>query len=198
MTIDAPFCDIIFEENVQKADDESGDIHHHYRSTLDAALKVTQCHPNPKYQFYPTLAWAQLYNQHFLRELLSMRGKDLSNSDRTPQIDENVSIAFDGTKLELGPKYCVAWIRRRQVEQLYNIDILHEGIILKRCRSRLAFHLETHYTRIGHITHQWRLFFKHEWDSIITRDFGVGDDWDPVSMADFKAPMEKTINFKML
>lgn len=67
MTINAPFCDIVFEPSPRRADDESGDKHHHYRSTLDAALKVTRCHPNSKYQFYATLAWAQLYNQHLLQ-----------------------------------------------------------------------------------------------------------------------------------
>ena len=198
MTINAPFCDITFEPSPRRAGNESGDIHHHYRSTLDVALKVTRCHPNPKYQFYPILAWAQLYNQHLLQKLLLMRDQDLSNSDRTPQVDEYVSIAFDGTLLELGPKYRIVWIRRRQAERLHNIDILHEGVILKRRRSRLPFHRITLYTRIGHIEHQWRLFFKHKWDSIMTRDLGLGQDWDPISIADFKAPSEKTKTFKIL
>lgn len=127
-----------------------------------------------------------------------MRDQDLANSDRTPQIDEYVLIAFDGTTLELGPKYRIVWIRRRQVERLYNFNIVHQGIILKRRRSRLPFHRKAPYTRVGYIEHKWRLFFKHKWDSIMTRDLGLEQDWDPISIAEFQAPDEKTKTFKIL
>lgn len=197
ITVNAPFCDIMFKPNIRRVDHGSGEIHHHYRSTLDVALKVTRCHPSPKYQFHPILAWAQPYNQHLLRELLLIRGQDLSNSNRTPQIDEYVSIAFDEPSLELGPEYRIIWIRRRQSAELYNINVIHEGIILKRGRSRSPFHRDP-YTRIGYIGHWWELTFKHEWDSIMTRGSGFGHDWEPISIADFKAPDEKTKTFKLL
>ena len=127
-----------------------------------------------------------------------MREKDLANSDRTPQVNEHVSITFDGTLFEVGPNYRLIWIRRRQIARLYSIDVLHEGIILKECWSKLPSHGKTPHTRVGHVQHQWSLFFKHECDSIIIRDFRLDRDWDHISLGDFEAPIEKTETFIML
>lgn len=198
LTLEAPFCDIIFDKNESCLHNGSDYLHYHYTGKLDVTRKVTRCEPNVRYPFYPTLAWEQLYSQDLLKKVLSMREQDLSCSDRTPQVDELVSITLDGNLFAVGLQYRVAWIRRRQVESLYNVDIIYEGIILRRCRRRFPFQHRSWYTRAGHIQHQWSLFFKHEWDSIIVRDFDRGDDWSPISLHDIKAPVEKRKKIKML